>query len=103
MRGLLASALHFKFVRASLCYNALIFAVFMCLYFAMNFSEHFTTAVVPGETWTKPVSSTGKLYFAVMTHTAMGSNDITPKTDWARRVVGLHAVLAWMQVLLVFL
>jgi hypothetical protein len=103
MSGLLSTAMHFRFVKASLCYNALIFALFLVVYFSMDFSAHFGLASVPWEPQLPPVTASGKVYFAVMTHTAMGSNDITPKTDWARRIVGLHAVLAWMQVLLVFL
>ena len=102
MSGMLSSALHFKFVHASLCYNALLFAFFLCVYMTMDFSEHFSATSVLGE-FQPPVTRTGKVYFALMTHTALGSNDITPKTDLARKVVGLHALLAWMQVLFVFL
>ena len=103
MSGMLSSALHFKFVHASLCYNAIVFAFFLCVYLTMDFNEHFATASLGSSVLGEPVSRSGKVYFALMTHTAMGSNDITPKTDWARKVVGLHALLAWMQVLLVFL
>lgn len=94
-RNFLMLMWHAKFLKAAIAYNAAVFLVFLGLYLAMDFSVHFRAD--------KPVTARSKLYFAVMTHTAIGSNDIVPKTDAARMVVALHALLAWMQLLLVFL
>jgi hypothetical protein len=64
------------------------------VYMSMDFGRHFTCA--------QPVTPAGKVYFAMMTHASVGANDITPKTDAARTVVSLHALFAWLQLLLVF-
>lgn len=100
--SIFSSAMHFKFVTTAICYNVVLFAFFLAVYFAMDFSKHFTSTSFQNMP-PAPVTTSGKVYFALMTHTAMGSNDITPKTDFARKIVGMHALLAWMQVLLVFL
>lgn len=87
--------LHAKFLKTAVMYNVVVFIVFTCAYFLLDFNTHFTSA--------HPVTTKGKLYFSVMNHTAVGANDIVPITDVARVVVGLQVLFAWMQVLLVFL
>ena len=86
---------HTKFLKAALVYNLVVFLVFFFVYQAMRFEDHFDSSA--------PVTARGKLYFAVMAHTSGGSNDIVPKTDFARLVVAAHVTLAWLQILLVFL
>lgn len=86
---------HTKFLQAAVLYNAVVFAVFYTIYTLIDFSKHFTSDT--------PVTGRGKLYFAVMAHSAGGSNDIVPKTDVARVITAAHVALAWMQLLLVFL
>lgn len=94
-RNFMMISWHAKFLKAAIVYNAVVFMTFFTAYSFMDFNEHFESAT--------PVTSRGKLYFAVMTHAAGSANDIVPKTDVARVVQGLHVVLAWMQLLLVFL
>lgn len=85
--------IHAKVVKAAVAYNLTIFALFMSAYLAIDFSKHFTSAT--------PVTARGKVYYAMMVHTTMGSNDIVPKTDLARAVTALHATLTWVQLLLI--
>lgn len=86
---------HAKFLKNAVVYNAVVFLTFLAVYFAVDFGKHWASD--------KPVSIGGKLYFAVMAHTNGGSNDIVPKTDFARFVTSCHVIFAWMQILLVFL
>jgi hypothetical protein len=86
---------HARFLRNAVVYNLVVFGVFLALYLSIDFDTHWSSE--------KPVSRKGKLYFAVLTHTNCGSNDITPKTDLARMITAAHVTCAWMQVLLVFL
>lgn len=86
---------HVKFLKAALWYNAVVFLAFMAVYAGMDFDKHFTAD--------KPVSLRGKWYFALMTHTTAGCNDIVPKTDFARTVIAVHVLIAWLQIFLVFL
>ena len=79
----------------ALIYNAIILAIFLVIYNVIDFNKHFTSD--------KPVSRQGKFYFGIMTHTAVGCNDIVPKTDVARVITSIHVILAWVQVFLLFL
>ena len=85
--------IHAKVAKAAVAYNLCLFAVFFAIYSALDFSRHFTSA--------RPVTARGKLYYALMVHTTMGSNDIVPNTDLARMVTALHATLTWVQLLLI--
>ena len=84
-----------RVAKSALIANALVFFVFFITYIALNFDAHFTS---PG-----PVTIRGKLYYAIMSHTAVGSNDITPRTDTARMVTASHVTCAWILTFLVFL
>ena len=86
---------HLRFLKAVATYNADLLLVFFGVYSSMDFAHHFSS--------TAPVTSGGKLYFTIMTHAAVGSNDISPRTDLARGVMALHVTLAWSQILFVFL
>ena len=85
--------IHTRVVKAAVAYNTCLFCVFLAVYMALDFSKHFTSA--------QPVTARGKLYYALMVHTTMGSNDIVPKSDLARAVTALHATLTWAQLLLI--
>lgn len=85
--------IHAKVIKAAVAYNLVVFSIFLATYMAMDFSKHFTSA--------QPVTARGKLYYALMVQTTMGSNDILPKTDTARIVTALHATLTWVQLLLI--
>lgn len=91
--GLLAR--HTKFLKTGVVYNALVFFSFLIVYAFLDFNKHFVSA--------QRVTMKGKLYYAMMHHTAAGSGDIVPATDTARIITGLHVWLAWMQLVLVFL
>lgn len=93
-RNFMQVSWHARFLKAAVAYNLVVFIVFLAAYIAMDFSEHFESR--------EPVTLRGKVYYAIMAHTAVGSNDITPKTDVARTVTAAHVSLAWMQLLLVF-
>jgi len=93
--NLLLLSWHAKFLKTAVLYNAAIFFLFFVVYLLLDFKKHFTTDT--------PVTPKGKLYFAIMNHTAAGAGDITPKTDTARLITGAHVMLAWMQLVLVFL
>ena len=93
--NLLLLSWHAKFLKTAVLYNAVIFLVFFTVYLSLDFKKHFTA-----DTYVTPK---GKLYFAIMNHTAAGAGDIVPKTDTARMITGAHVLLAWMQLILVFL
>lgn len=93
-RLMLAGLWPVKFLKAAVAYNIVVMALFFFVYLSMDFSKHFTS--------NGPVTVRGKLYFMLMNHTAIGTNDITPKTDTARTIIALHVLLAWMQLFLVF-
>lgn len=94
-RTVLAGLMPVKFLKAAVVYNLIVMTLFFAVYLAMDFGKHFTSH--------DPVTTRGKLYFMLMNHTAIGSNDITPKTDTARTVMAMHVLAAWMQLFLVFL
>lgn len=86
---------HPRFIKAAVFYNLAVFAIFSTVYLSTDFSTHFTSE--------SPVTTRGKLYYAVMAHAAGGCNDIVPKTDTARLITSLHVAMVWMQLLLAFL
>ena len=95
IKTMLAAPFNVKFIKAALLYNVVVFSVFYGVYLSTDFSHHFTSD--------QPVTVRGKLYYALMMHTAVGINDITPKTEHARMITSLHVMCAWLQLLLVFL
>ncbi len=90
----LLRVLHIQPVKAAIVYNSLVFLAFAAVYLTLDFRRHFDTQSRP--------TLASRLYFAIMNHTAIGCNDITPKTDFARKLVAAHSALAWFQVVLVF-
>ena len=92
---------HVKFAKAAVAYNVAVLLGFVVMYTSIDFGRHFE--FVNKRSTTMPPSMRSIVYFALMTHTAIGCNDIVPRTDFARAVVGAHALMAWMQVLIVFL
>jgi hypothetical protein len=86
---------HVKLIHSLVLYNVVTLLVFLGIYLSIDFNRHF-------ESTTPPASAIGKLYFAIMVQTGVGSNDIAPKTDLARLVVSLHAVVTWSQLALAF-
>lgn len=94
---------HVKFAKAAVVYNIAVFLGFLMLYLSIDFGRHFEFAGQRRRPTGGPESLRSVVYFALMTHTAIGCNDIVPRTDFARSVVSAHALLAWMQLLFVFL
>lgn len=86
--------LHIPYLKNVAVYNVVILLVFFLAYLAMDFNKHFQT--------TSPLSVVGKMYFTLATHTSLGAPDVTPTTDFARSLVGLHVLFSWLQVFLVF-
>lgn len=86
---------HPHLVRAAVAYNVVVLVAFLAAYMCIDFGTHFACAAAP--------TASCKVYFALMIHTSIGSNDVVPRTDFARRLVAAHALLSWMQVLVVFL
>lgn len=95
MRTLGTMGWHVEFLKAALWYNVAVLFLFMCIYFSLDFEKHFESK--------ERVTPVGKVYVALLAHTAVGSGDIVPKTDLARGIMAVHVLLAWMQLLLVFL
>ena len=95
MLHFLLSLAHREFAGKALMYNGIVFMIFLAVYMMLNFNKHFTSQ--------EPVTTKGKVYYAVMTHSAVGSNDISPRTDTARIVTLIHVTLAWIQPFLLFL
>jgi hypothetical protein len=93
-RNFLLTSWHAKFLKTAILYNVVVFSIFFFVYNLLDFDTHFTAD--------QPVTGRGKLYFAIMAHTSGGANDIVPATDLARMLTGLHVILAWMQLMLVF-
>lgn len=85
-----------KFLKAAVAYNLVLYAIFLTIYFFLDFKKHFV--VEDGA----EISARGKVYFAIMTHTAGGPQDIVPTTDFARMLMSVHVALAWAQLMLVF-
>lgn len=83
-----------RFLKHAFLYNLLVFALFFVIYLFLDFEKHFVS--------TKPVTVSGKLFYTVMSHTTAGTADIEPKTDTARMITTAHVVMAWMQLVLVF-
>ena len=94
IRNFLMTNWHARVLKTAVVYNLVVFLIFMVVYLLMDFSKHFTSAA--------PITTSGKLYYCVMAHTSVGSNDILPKTDAARMVSALHVTLAWIQLMLAF-
>ncbi len=88
---------HIKFAKAAVVYNIAVFLAFVMLYLSIDFGRHFEFVGGPGG---EQPSARSIVYFALMTHTAIGCSDIVPRTDFARGAVSAHALLAWMQVVL---
>lgn len=95
VKTMFAGAVTFHFLKAAIAYNAAVFAVFLAVYLRLDFNAHFASNA--------PVTVRGKVYYALMTHTAAGCSDIMPSTDLARTVTSMHVLFAWMQLVLVFL
>ena len=74
-------------------WNVVLLAAAVLVYELMNFDAHFSS------TDSRPVSTGGKVYYALMCQTAVGCNDIVPKTDRGRFLTGVHVTLAWATVL----
>jgi len=74
-------------------WNVLLLAAAVLTYELMNFDAHFAS----GDS--RPVSVGGKVYYALMCQTAVGCNDIVPKTDHGRMITSVHVTLAWATVL----
>lgn len=87
-------AWHIRIITTALMYNIVTFVAFLIVYLSMDFSRHFSSP--------QPVTLAGKVYYAVMVHTTIGSGEIYPKTDLARSITAVHAMLSWAQLLLVF-
>lgn len=66
------------------------------VYSNLDFKKHFN---VPEKT---PLNRTTVWYFTISTHSTVGFGDITPKTDLARNLVGIHLVLIMVPLLLIF-
>ena len=81
-----------------MAYNIAVFLTFVTIYATIDFGRHFDIAGGP-----RRPSARSVVYFALMTHTAIGCSDIVPRTEFAGSLVAAHALLAWMQVLFVFL
>lgn len=77
----------------ALAYNAIIFFIFFIVYASIDFATHFTLP------WGADMPHARTIgYFTMMTHAAVGTSDIEPKTEMARTLVTLHVFLAWMSV-----
>ena len=86
---------HTKFLKTAVWYNAVVFSLFLLAYLLIDFEKHFKSD--------EPVSTKGKVYYAVMAHTSSGPDGIAPRTDFGRMLTSLHVTLAWMQLMIVFL
>ena len=89
-----SAAFRFHFLGGLLAYNLAVFALFLPIYLFVDFDKHFASD--------KPVTLTGKMYFALVTHSNAMSGDIIPKTDLARGIMAAHILLTWLQILFLF-
>lgn len=90
----LAAPWRFKFLGSLLAYNAVVFVVFLVVYLLIDFDKHFGSE--------KKATFADKLYFCLMTHSNAMAGDFVPRTAVARRVMSLHILFTWMQLLIVF-
>jgi hypothetical protein len=95
MKPVMRSVLRFRFLGNLLIFNLVIFSIFLPVYLLIDFNKHFASD--------KPVSVTGKIYFALVTHSNAMSGDIVPKTDVARSIMAAHIMLTWAQLLFLFI
>ncbi len=87
---------HAHMIGSLLIYNLVVFLIFAPIYiFLPNFKKHFETDIE------RPTLG-DKLYLALMHHSNAMAGDITPKTETARRIVSIHILLTWLQLLFVF-
>jgi hypothetical protein len=84
----------FKFLGSLLVYNIVVFAVFLVVYLLIDFDTHFGSE--------KKATFADKLYFCMMTHSNAMAGDFVPRTAVARRVLSLHILATWLQLLFVF-
>ena len=84
----------FKFLGSLLVYNVVVFAVFLVVYLVIDFDTHFGSE--------KKATFADKLYFCMMTHSNAMAGDFVPRTAVARRVLSLHILFTWLQLLFVF-
>jgi hypothetical protein len=89
-----ASPWKFKFLGNLLLYNLVVFLIFLPVYLLIDFDYHFGAE--------KKATLGDKLYFALMTHSAAMAGDFVPQTATARRILSLHILLTWLQLLFVF-
>lgn len=94
LRALSLALQRTDFLYLAALYNLVVFLVFFAVYMLLDFRTHFRTDA--------DVSTTGKLYFALMLH-ATGNTDVSPKTRTARAFVALHVLATYAQLMLVFL
>lgn len=90
----LAAPWRFKFLGSLLVYNVVVFVVFLAVYLLIDFDTHFGSE--------KKATFADKLYFCMMTHSNAMAGDFVPRTAVARRVLSLHILFTWLQLLFVF-
>lgn len=88
-RNILLLSSHARFLNVAILYNCVVFATFLLIYSLIDFERHFDSR--------SPVTSERKLYFAVLTHTNGGANDIVPKTDIGCMLQSAHVAMSWLQ------
>jgi hypothetical protein len=87
----IALAKHWTYWGELVAWDILVFVLALVTYTTIDFDTHFTSD--------KSVTFPGKVYYTLMNHTAVGCNDIVPKTDFARALTGLHVLLSWCVVM----
>lgn len=81
----------------TLAMNAIVFTVFAFVYLLIDFDAHFICTDSRHEIHGNgKISTSARLYYAMMNHSAVGCNDILPKTDFARILTSIHVMLAWL-------
>lgn len=86
---------HFHMLGGLLLYNLVVFLVFLPVYLLLDFNKHFYSE-------NKDSTLGDKLYFCLMTHSNAMAGDYVPKTEAIRRVMSLHILFTWMQLLFIF-
>lgn len=76
-----------------LLYNAAVFGVMSLLYGFIGFRKHFRT---PRDCDSSTAAQL--IYFSSMTHSMIGAPDIYPRTQLARLLVSVHALLVFLQI-----